>query len=82
MAIWPSWVSAIGQASFDRLDDLGAPDGAIVAASRAAVMVPGDVMARHHSGWCGKRKAGVNSGAGRSYEEFAIAVAAGNRARG
>ena len=75
IAIWPSWVSAIGQASLTvsaisvRQTKLS-PCGAEV----AAVMVPRWVMARHHNGCRGKRKASL--AAPRRDQEFVIAVAA------
>ena len=67
----------------DRFDDLGAPRRVTGRRSRpAAAMVPGNVMARHHSGCRGKRKAGHARGLQalvRGDEEFAVAVAARDR---
>src|SRR5262245_3209098 len=81
MATWPSWVSAIGQASLT-VSIVSARQTArtFVAADPAAVMVPGNVMARHHNGCRGERKAqrGDFSAAPRRDEEFAVAVAADN----
>ena len=58
IAIWPSWVSAIGHASLIvsaiSTRKTVRPAGA---SGPAAAMVPGDAMARHHSGCRGKRKA-------------------------
>ena len=49
MAIWPSWVSAIGQASF-AVSMISVRQMARSSSGADAVMVPGNVMARHHSG--------------------------------
>ncbi len=58
MAIWPSWVSAIGHASLIvsmiSARQTARSDGV---AGVAAAMVPGNVIARHHSGCYGNRKA-------------------------
>src|SRR5258707_12348701 len=80
MAIWPSWVSAIGQASFtvsaiSFRQTKRSPCGA----EGAAVIVPGTVMARHHNGCHGERKA-VSALLSRN-QELVIAVAAGYRGR-
>src|SRR5215475_2677124 len=77
MAIWPSCVSAIGQASLMvSRSSLRQMAGALAS---PLTMVPGSDMARHHTGGRGSRKA--ISIACRADQELVIAVAACDRRR-